>query len=420
MSGAIRRIGATAPPPSVQSLTFARCRAAAERRLLEICTVTSAFDVVPPSRRLRVSNPAPLALAAALTLAGCSSFDTVLSGDKIDYKSQATKSATLEVPPDLTQLAREGRYQPQGGVVSAAAMRQPGVQPAVPTATVAPTAIGDFAIHRDGSTRWMTTSMSPEALFPLLRNFWQERGFVLTLDSPETGVMETDWAENRAKLPDDVIRRTLGKVFDSLYSTSERDRFRTRVERLPGGGSEVYISHRGMQETIVNQREGTTMWQPRPADPNLEAEFLSRLMVRLGSTNEVAKTAVARAAEAPARARATSLPATAAMEIDEGFDRAWRRVGQALDRSGFTVEDRDRSAGLYFVRYVDARQVGKTEPNFITKLFRSESEARPQRYRVQVKASGEKSQVTVQNSRGEADNSEPARQIVARLIDDLR
>ncbi len=419
MSGVIRRNGGAAPSQSVQPLPQARCRAAAERRPLEIRTVTSAFDVLP-SRRRYVPTLAPLALAMALMLAGCSSFDNVLSGDKIDYKSQAAKSATLEVPPDLTQLAREGRYQPQSGVVSAAAMRQPGAQPAVPAAAVAPSAIGDFAIHRDGNTRWLTSSMSPEALFPLLRSFWEERGFVLTLDSPQTGVMETDWAENRAKLPDDVIRRTLGKVFDSLYSTSERDRFRTRVERLPGGGSEVYISHRGLQEVIVNQREGTTMWQPRPADPGLEAEFLSRLMVRLGSKEEVAKTAVAKAVEAPARARATSLPATASMEIDEGFDRAWRRVGQSLDRSGFTVEDRDRSAGLYFVRYVDARQVGKTEPNFFTKLFRGDSEARPQRYRVQVKANGEKSQVTVQDSRGEADNSEPARQIVARLIDDLR
>ncbi len=368
-----------------------------------------------------------LATTTALGLVGCSSMDGLLSGDKIDYKSQATKINTLEVPPDLTQLAREGRYQPQSGVVSASTLRQPGVVVS-PTATVAPTSVGDFKVMREGNTRWLVTTQSPDQVFSQLRGFWQELGFVLTVDNPATGVLETDWAENRAKLPQDIVRRTIGRVFDSLYSTSERDRFRTRVERLPNGGSEIYISHRGMQEVYDNKLDQSTVWQPRPADPDLEAEFLSRLMVRLGSKDDVARTTVAgatagsaTAAAAPNRARSSALPATASMAFDEGFDRAWRRVGVALDRSGFTVEDRDRSAGLYFVRYVDVRQVGKDEPNFFTKLFKGDQESRPQRYRVVVKADGAaKSQVTVQNSNGEPDNSEPARQIMGRLIDELR
>ncbi len=382
---------------------------------LEKPPVNSVSAVTPLTRQ-----PALLALTLALSLAGCSSLDNLMSGEKIDYKSQTSKTSALEVPPDLTQLAREGRYQPQTGVVSAAAMRLPGAAAAPVVATVAPDAIGEMKVVRDGNARWLTTPMSPEQLFPLLRSFWQERGFVLAVDSPETGVLETEWAENRAKLPQDFIRRTIGRVFDSFYSTGERDRFRTRVERTASGGSEVYLSHRGMQETYSDQQKTTTIWQPRPTDPDLEAEFLSRLMVRLGSKEDTAKTAVANATVVPVRARSTVLPATASMEVDEGFDRAWRRVGLALDRSGFTVEDRDRSAGVYFVRYVDSRMIGKEEPNLFQKLFKGDSEARPQRYRVQVKASGAKSQVSVHDSRGEADNSEPARQIVARLIDELR
>ena len=379
--------------------------------------------VTPPRAAGRTPALSALGLAMALGLAGCSSMDSMFSGDKIDYKSQATKTNTLEVPPDLTQLAREGRYQPQSGVVSASALRQPGAVVA-PTANVAPTSVGDFKVMREGNTRWLVTTLSPDAVFPQLRSFWQELGFVLVVDNPATGVLETDWAENRAKLPQDIVRRTIGRVFDSLYSTSERDSFRTRIERLPSGGTEIYISHRGMQEVYDNKVDQSTVWQPRPADPNLEAEFLSRLMVRLGSQPEAASTAVAAATpapgSAPGRARSPTLPATATMSFDEGFDRAWRRVGVALDRSGFTVEDRDRSAGLYFVRYVDARQVGKEEPNFFAKLFKGDTEARPQRYRVVVKADGAKTQVTVQNSNGEPDNSEPARQIVGRLIDELR
>ena len=370
--------------------------------------------------RLRATTPL-LALSLALALAGCSSFENLMSGDKVDYRGGAQKTAALEVPPDLSQLAREGRYQPQTGVVSASTLRQPNVGSAgAAPAMVAPNAVADMRIERQGNVRWLATSLPPEKLYPLIRSFWQERGFALAVDNPEIGLMETDWAENRAKIPMDVIRRTIGRVFDSLYSTSERDRFRTRIERS-ATGSEVFISHRGLMEIYTSERKDSTMWQPRPSDPELEVEFLSRLMVRLGAKEDTARSTVAAVPAAPARARLASMPATAAMEIDEGFDRAWRQVGLALDRSGFTVEDRDRSAGIYFVRYVDPKLAGRDEPNFFTKLFSGGKEnARPQRLRVLVKASGAKSAVTVQTADGNPDNSEQARTIVGKLIDALK
>jgi outer membrane protein assembly factor BamC len=378
--------------------------------------------VNPPiaTTRLRATTPL-LALSLAMSLAGCSSFENLMSGDKVDYRGSAQKTVALEVPPDLTQLAREGRYQPQTGVVSASTLRQPNApQAAAPAAVVAPNAVADMRIERQGNTRWLVSSLPPEKLYPLIRGFWQERGFSLAVDNPEIGMMETDWAENRAKIQQDVVRRTLGRVLEGFYSTPERDRFRTRIERT-ASGSEVYISHRGMMEIYTNELKDATVWQPRPSDPELEVEFLSRLMVKLGAKEDTARTTVAGAPAAPVKARVATVPATAAMEIDEGFDRAWRQVGLALDRSGFTVEDRDRSAGIYFVRYVDPKQAGKDEPNFFAKLFSSDKDtARPQRVRVLVKATGAKSQVTVQTADGNPDNSLQARTIVGKLIDELK
>ena len=370
--------------------------------------------------RLRAASPL-LALSLALSLAGCSSFENLMSGDKVDYRGGAQQTAPLEVPPDLSQLAREGRYQPQTGVVSASTLRQPNAPQQAGAATVvAPNAVADMRIERQGNTRWLVTGMKPEALYPLIRNFWQERGFSLAVDNPEIGLLETDWAENRAKIPQDVLRRTLGRVIENLYSTPERDRFRTRIERT-ATGSEVYISHRGMQEIYSSEMKDATVWQPRPSDPELEVEFLSRLMVKLGAKEETARPTVAGAPAAPAKARVATVPATAAMEIDEGFERAWRQVGLALDRSGFTVEDRDRSAGIYFVRYVDPKQAGKDEPNFFSKLFGGDKDnARPQRVRVLVKSAGAKTQVTVQSADGNPDNSLQARTIVGKLIDELK
>jgi len=244
-------------------------------------------------------------VVAALALGACSTVDNFLQGDRIDYKSQAGKTAPLEVPPDLTQLQREGRYQPQGGAaVSASTFGTAAATTAAPSATssVAPSSLGQMRIVREGNQRWLVVPMPAEQLWPQLRSFWQERGFTLVVDTPEAGVMETDWAENRAKIPQDVIRRTIGRVLDSLYDTGERDRFRMRVERN-GDNSEVFISHRGMVEVYNNERKESTVWQPRPPDTELEAEFLARLMVRLGATDEVAKASVAQAPDQPARAR---------------------------------------------------------------------------------------------------------------------
>ena len=194
-----------------------------------------------------------------------------------------------------------------------------------------------------------------------MRTFWKDNGFNLAHDRPEAGVIETEWAENRAKLPNDFIRRSIGRVFENAYSTSELDKFRTRVERTPTG-SDIYISHRGMEEKYIGERKESTVWQPRPTDPSLEAEFLARLMVKLGAKDEEAKAVVATAAAvptaAPARARVLADRPGPTLQVDDGFDRAWRRVGLALDRSGFTVEDRDRAQGVYFVRYVDPAFAG--------------------------------------------------------------
>lgn len=389
-----------------------------------------------------------LALAcAAAVLGGCSTIDSMLTGDKVDYKSQVTKSAPLEVPPDLTQLARDGRYRPQSGVVSAstlnpaaaaAAGTNPGsaapgaaAAPAATVAAVAPSAIGEMRIERQGNQRWLVVPMTPEQLWPQLQAFWPERGFALELDNAQTGVMETAWAENRAKIPQGVIRNTLGRFLDSFYSTGERDRFRTRVERT-ATGSEVFISHRGMEEVFTsdNRETKSTVWTGRPSDPQLEAEFLSRLMIKLGSREEAARTAVANPVQpapaarplAPAAAAAVALPAASSLELDDSFDRAWRRVGLALDRTGFTVEDRDRAAGLYFVRYVDPGSAGREEPGFFGRLFGSSDakSATPVRYRVLVKAGTQKTTVSVLDSSGNPDTGENARRIIGLLLNELK
>ena len=362
------------------------------------------------------------ALIATLLLAGCSSLGDMLKGDKIDYKSSGKVGPSLDVPPDLTQLSKETRYVVPGTAISASAYQAGRVTETVP---VAAATVGDVRIERAGNQRWLVVNRPADKLWSPVRDFWLESGFLLALDQENLGIMETDYAENRAKLPQDFIRNAIGKLLDGLYSTGERDKFRTRLERNAAGGTEIFISHRGMVET-VNSRSGTTpqsggdtIWQPRPADPELEAEFLRRMMVKLGVNQEQSKALIA-AGSPKSTSRIASVNGAPVVQIDEDFDRAWRRVGLALDRTGFTVEDRDRAQGTYFVRYVDPTS-DKKEPGFLSKLFSGASPAvLPLKYRIAVKSQGDATTVSVLNAQGAAESSANAQRIVQVIADDLK
>ena len=355
-----------------------------------------------------------VALAVAL-VSGCSA----LQEDRVDYTS-ARQTNTLEVPPDLTQLSRDSRFTVPSGVVTASGMQA--AQPQQATATTAVAQLGDVRIERAGAQRWLVVNRTPEQLWPVLRDFWQENGFVLTLDQQQLGILETDWAENRAKLPQDIIRATIGRLFENLYSTGERDRFRTRLERSPNGGTEIYISHRGMIEVFNSSNRDSTVWQPRPADPELEAEFLRRMMVKLGATQEQSQALVASAAVQPA-ARVETVNNQPTVQLDEGFDRAWRRVGLALDRTGFTVEDRNRTQGVYFVRYVaPSADKDAAQPGFFGRLLggsRAET-PEPVRYRIAVNSVDTRTTVSVLDANGQPTSSTNVQRIVQLLADDLK
>jgi outer membrane protein assembly factor BamC len=242
--------------------------------------------------------------------------------------------------------------------------------------------------------------------------------------------METDWAENRAKIPQEGIRKYLGKALDSFYSTAERDKFRTRLESATDAkATEIYVSHRGMVEVFEgtqgggDQGQGRTVWQPRPADPELEAEMLRHLMVRFGVEETRAKTLLADKAAPPHATLSKSADGEATLSLPETFDRAWRRVGLALDRIGFAVEDRDRVAGIYYVRYADPEANTKKEKGFLSKLAFWSSEdtkAKALKYQVRLKGSGESTGISVFMEDGKPANNETGTRIASLLFEQLK
>ena len=373
-----------------------------------------------PSIRMTPSGLTLALLLSSMLLSGCSTINETLVGEKIDYKSGATKGASLDIPPDLSQLTRDNRYAVPGMAVTANTFQSDKASRAGQVG-IAASNVGDVRIERSGSQRWLVVNRPADKLWEPVREFWKTSGFQLAIDQQDLGIIETDFAENRAKLPQDFIRNTLGRVLETLYSTGERDKFRTRLERTASGGTEIFISHRGLIEvvTATSSSSTSTVWQPRPADPELEAEFLRRLMVQLGVSPEQSKALIAVDA-ARQTSRIETVNNQQVLLVDDGFDRAWRRVGLGLDRTGFTVEDRDRSKGLYFVRYVAPLSDNKSS-GFFGKMFSSKAATpAPLKYQIVLTAKGDMTSVTVLNADGKPDTTGNAQRIFKVLADDLK
>lgn len=367
----------------------------------------------------RASTKSSLALMAVLTTgllaSGCTS---TFSGDTIDYKSAGEKKGpNLAFPPDMTATGGDKRYVvPDGGATLSGYSTAVKAKPTGKDAVLP--AVSGMRIEREGNRRWLVVTKPAKDLYPSVREFWQESGFILLSDSPETGIMETDWAENRAKIPQDIIRRTIGKVFDGLYSTGERDKFRTRLELNAKGETEVYITHRGVVEELKGADKSQTIWTNRPNDPELEAEFLARLMQRLGYTEEAAKASVGKKTSAAAGASYLKKDKSPRLEFASTFDKAWREVGVGLDRSNFTVEDRDRSKGIYYVRFVNSKDLSPESRSFFSKMFSGKSDddmKKAKRYRVVVKDTNGNVTVVVQDEKGTPEVGDTAVQILTLL-----
>jgi outer membrane protein assembly factor BamC len=398
----------------------------------------------------RFTRSSGLAAMCAALLSGCSWTGSFFSSDKVAYETAQQSKSPLEVPPDLSQLPRDDRFvvpdRPQTITASGQQAARPAAGP-TPAAATGPAVVpaGVVAkIERQGNQRWLAVNLPPDRVWPVLVDFWPSIGLKVEKSDAATGILETAWAENRAKLPQDVIRRTLGRVLDSVYSTGEMDKYRARVERTAQNTSEIFVSHRGMIEVYTTSAQDQTKWQARPSDPELEAEILQRLLVRFdASAAKPATTAAAAPAPGAPGAAAGGTAATGAaaptaqptrvakgpdgrserLDIDDNFDRAWRRVGLALDRGAFTVEDRDRGKGIYFVRYLDPdyEAKAKSEQGFLSKIFSSDKPIPAPQYRVVVTGqSANQTVVTVQGADGKPERSAAGDRILALLNDQLR
>jgi len=376
-------------------------------------------------------------IAAAVTVAaGCSSIpgmDQVLPDRKVEYKKSKEAKKNLEVPPDLTASSiNDDLVVPTASAAGSATLssfEQTGQQTSrISGRSEVLPEMDNIQFMRDGDQRWLLIQAQPEDVWFKVVDFWQESGVLLQEQDPAAGVMVTDWLEVQPNIKLPTVTGWLSKAVSGLHSASTRDQYRVRIE--PGStpdDTELYLTHRGMQETIIQDGGGDverTVWNPRETDHGLEAEMLRRLMVSLGIAEQQATRAVAagQSKRVKSRSRLNQIPGNYSLTILEDFDRSWRLTGVALDRVGFAVEDRNRSAGVYYVRYNDPLKDAEEE-GWLSKLAFWDNDKKIDKvnqYQVSLNSSADNTEVVVLNEAGERDNTDTALRILTLLSEQIR
>lgn len=348
--------------------------------------------------------------AMLVFLVSCS---TTGSDRRMDYGAGAKQTPGLEVPPDLTAPVSDGRYrvpQGDGGNVATFSDYSKGRKAQGGAASAVLPEIQGVRMEHNGAQRWLVVNDTAENVWSVVKSFLLELGLVIKSEEQDAGVIETDWAENRAKIPQSKIRSVIGKVLDKAYSSGERDQYLVRLERSKDRKStEVYITHRG-KEQVYSDDLTISKWQMRANDPELEAIMLQRLMMRFGVGEAQAASAVAEAGTiatpgAAPSARVAEPAGTASLRevassgviiaMSDAFDRSWRKVGLAIESAGLAIEDKDREKGIYFLRPI------KVEKGWLDtlKFWKSNVDTKNQ-YRVTVKDGGTTCEVSVTDQNG--------------------
>lgn len=372
-----------------------------------------------------------LTIAMTSALIACDSvpdLDDTFAGRPVDYEHQSRNAQPLEIPPDLTaatydELMVVPDINTGGGSASldAYSSERRGNQLAIDK--VLPAQDNIRLIREGDDIRHLLINGTKDQVWDKMREFWLDSGMLIKHENPTTGILETEWAENRADIPQDMIRSALSYMLNSFYSAATRDKYRVRIESSGQQDQiDLYLTHYGMEEVVESDITERTIWKVRPRDPELEAEMLGRMMVYMGVEEQKAKALLARS-EAKKADRAIisrNAQGNARLVVKETFPRAWRRTGVSLDRISFVVEDRNRDEGLYYVQYIDP--LAEENDGLFSKLkfWKEEVAADQSKYQIKILPRGDDTVIIILDSTGQPDTSKTAYRILNLLYEQLK
>ena len=378
-------------------------------------------------KHLKQKSPQLLKLFMAsfvlMSVSACSVVDNFVDTKKNRVNYQNNKSVkALDFPPDLTAPEFDMAFVlPADGVVSASAMgnQSGGYTVDGRQINVLPKST-NIRSGGAGTVRWLDVAAPAESVWPKIRDFWRSVGISVKRDEPRIGIMETEWAENRAGLPMDWLRKSVGKIFQSAYDAGTRDRYRVRIEKPTAQTTRIFLTHKGAEKVITNTLTG---WELRPANHELEAELLNKLKAFLqGDVVGAAKRQASGQLSGGDANQTSSLVSLVEQEgqvilqVHDNYKRAWVLTGIMMDRMGLVAEKRNQAAGIYHVTYRgDDEDTAKR--GFFKRLFggRKTLLVKGQDYQVHVQDAGKLSIVRITDDEGKPLNKRLSQLVLARL-----
>jgi len=221
-------------------------------------------------------------------------------------------------------------------------------------------------VKKAGERRWLVVDKKPDAVWNLSKSFFKSHGFSIKKTNKKIGIMETDYLESHAEIPDQslgVIRSMLKKALKARYALPIVDKYRIRIEPTDNGNkSEVYLTLTSMVEVITGEggEAENTIWQSQEKDQALETEMLYRLMTFLGSDHAIAREKIIAAKEEKnlAVSIADGVGGYAKLVFSLNQYDTWDNVGWALDQLEVDVEDKDVKEGSFYINVARTEDLG--------------------------------------------------------------
>jgi outer membrane protein assembly factor BamC len=358
-------------------------------------------------------------------LVGCTSLDEIPIIDKVtqpDYVS-SKKSKKLEIPPELDELSSSDSFTVNGEPTSFKQYLNKDEKNKEKNLINLDEKI---KVVKSGNMRWLVIPARQKEVWPVVEKFWEDMGFEI-YSSKRAGIIETRWiAESDIKKDDDGLSR-FDAWLEALANTTSRRKFRTRIEDgVEEGKTEIYLSQRSSSKGIgdhynrkskhyENTINPDTVYQIqeyksedeadeaemksnyKDDDLEIQYELLRRLMVRLGSSDLSAKDSLDNAVEIK-QADLVQEDGYKSLLLKDNYGRAWRRLSLAIDMVGFLVEDKNRSNGVFYIKYSNIEiddQAPKKKKGMLSKLAFWADDDEPEedlegqaKYRKEIEAEG--------------------------------
>ncbi|MEG0967420.1 MAG: outer membrane protein assembly factor BamC [Pseudomonas sp.] len=332
---------------------------------------------------------------------------------------EATQKAPMQLPPDVSNAKRLDPLLPIPRNVADDNVKGEFEVPR-PQPMSAGADISDFSLQKSGSARWVLAQRAPAEVWPVARQFFEDNGFRIAEERPQTGEFNTTWQRF------DELSTSMAKRLGSASSSSDNE-VRARIRIEPGvqrNTSEVYI-------VTVERPAGSTAEQEFPARSNntgVDAILVDEMLASMTRSAEKGGSVsllAARDFDAPSRVSLSEDGSgNPVLNLGADLDRAWSSVGRALEQGEWRVEDINRSLGLYYINLAEKAETKDQEPGFFGKLFGSapskeEREARAERYQVRLSKVGDSVQVTVEKNINTVAPADVARRVLSVIQDNL-